>query len=56
MDENCDLELGTLEQIAAEGKLMIYKHKGFWACMDTLRDVDYLNNLWKQGKPAWKVW
>lgn len=55
-DESCDLEVGPLEQIAIEGKLMVYKHKGFWACMDTLRDVDYLNNIWKQNKAAWKVW
>jgi glucose-1-phosphate cytidylyltransferase len=56
MDDSCDLEVGPLEQIAVEGKLMVYKHKGFWACMDTLRDVDYLNGLWKQNKAAWKVW
>ena len=56
IEDSCDLEIGTLEQIAVEGKLMVYKHKGFWACMDTLRDVDYLNNLWKQNRAAWKVW
>jgi glucose-1-phosphate cytidylyltransferase len=55
-DDSCDLEIGPLEQIAVEGKLMVYKHKGFWACMDTLRDVDYLNGIWKQNKAAWKVW
>ena len=55
-DEDCDLEHGPLERIAAEGQLMVYKHKGFWACMDTLRDMDYLNGLWKIGKAQWKCW
>jgi len=55
-NDNCDLEVGTLEQIAREGNLMIYNHSGFWACMDTLRDVDHLNNIWKHGNPEWKVW
>jgi glucose-1-phosphate cytidylyltransferase len=55
-DDNCDLENGPLEQIAREGELMVYEHKGFWACMDTLRDMDYLNKLWKENKAAWKVW
>lgn len=55
-DDRCDLEIGALEEIAAAGELMVYKHQGFWACMDTLRDVEYLNNLWHDGKAAWKIW
>jgi glucose-1-phosphate cytidylyltransferase len=55
-DDGCDLEIGPLEQIAGEGQLMIYKHKGFWACMDTLRDMDYLNRLWDEQKAPWKIW
>jgi len=35
---------------------MVYKHRGFWACMDTLRDMDFLNKLWTEGKALWKVW
>jgi glucose-1-phosphate cytidylyltransferase len=54
--ENCDLEYGTLEQIAREGQLMVYKHRGFWACMDTLRDMEYLNKIWAEDKAEWKVW
>ncbi len=56
LDEHCDLEYGPLEQLAGEGQLMVYPHKGFWACMDTVRDVAYLNGLWDEGKAAWKVW
>ena len=55
-DENCDLEIGPLEKIAVEGQLMVYKHRGTWACMDTIRDMEYLNNLWAEGKPEWKIW
>lgn len=55
-EDNCDLEVGPLEQIVHEGQLMVYKHIGFWACMDTLRDMEYLNKLWSQGEAEWKVW
>ena len=55
-DDQCDLELGPLEELARQGELMVYKHKGFWACMDTLRDVEYLNNLWAANKADWKLW
>jgi glucose-1-phosphate cytidylyltransferase len=55
-DEWCDLEIGPLEILAAKGELMVYKHEGFWACMDTLREMGYLNQLWKEGKAPWKVW
>lgn len=55
-DENCDFEFGAMEQIARDNELMIYRHGGFWACMDTQRDVDYLNDLWNQGEAPWKVY
>ncbi|MCP3892869.1 MAG: glucose-1-phosphate cytidylyltransferase [Desulfobulbaceae bacterium] len=55
-EENCDLEIGPLETIAAEGQLMVYKHRGFWACMDTIRDMEYLNKLWDTNKAFWKIW
>jgi glucose-1-phosphate cytidylyltransferase len=54
--ENCDLEFGPLERLAREGELMLYRHDGFWACMDTQRDVDYLNRHWAEGRANWKVW
>ena len=56
VDDFCDLEVGPLEQIAKEGQLMVYKHKGFWACMDTMRDMEYLNKLWADGQAKWKTW
>jgi len=56
MDDLCDLEIGPLEQIAKDGQLMVYKHRGFWACMDTLRDMEYLNKIWNDGQAKWKIW
>jgi glucose-1-phosphate cytidylyltransferase len=55
-DDSCDLEFGPLEEIANEGQLMVYKHRGFWACMDTLRDMEYLNKLWDNSQAKWKTW
>lgn len=55
-DDQCDLEYGALEKIASSGQLMVYKHPGSWACMDTLRDMDYLNKLWNENKAFWKIW
>ncbi len=55
-EESCDLEIGALEELANAGQLMVYKHTGFWACMDTHRDVVYLNTLWEESNAAWKVW
>jgi glucose-1-phosphate cytidylyltransferase len=42
--------------MAADGELMVYKHAGFWACMDTIRDRDYLNKLWDEKRAEWKIW
>ncbi len=54
--DSCDLEYGILEQLAARQELVAYLHRGFWACMDTLRDVEYLNQLWHKNRADWKVW
>ena len=35
---------------------MAYDHKGFWACMDTLRDKINLNKIWKSKNVPWKIW
>jgi len=54
-DDSCDLEIGVLDQLAEQGELMVYKHKGSWACMDTLRDMEYLNRLWDENKAFWRI-
>jgi glucose-1-phosphate cytidylyltransferase len=45
-----------LRDLAAEGQLSAYRHRGFWQPMDTLRDRQYLEELWSQGRAPWKVW
>lgn len=55
-DNKCDFEIGPLEDLAKDGQLMVYRHDGEWACMDTYRDMQYLNTLWKEGRAFWKVW
>ncbi|RJE85650.1 glucose-1-phosphate cytidylyltransferase [Paenibacillus sp. 1011MAR3C5] len=49
-------ERQPLEQIAESNNLAAYKHKGFWQCMDTLRDKNTLDELWQEGTAPWKVW
>ena len=55
-DETCDLEMGALEQLTRKKELMVFRHEGGWACMDTYRDTVYLNQLWNSNKAFWKVW
>ncbi|KJZ15952.1 glucose-1-phosphate cytidylyltransferase [Marinomonas sp. S3726] len=45
------LEKAPLETAAEMGELMSYCHEGFWQCMDSKRDRDYLNELWEKGAP-----
>lgn len=55
-DDQTTLERTPMERMAAEGQLMAYEHKGFWQCMDTLRDRNHLEELWVNGKAPWKRW
>jgi glucose-1-phosphate cytidylyltransferase len=48
-------EQGPLEQLAASGELVAFRHEGFWQPMDTLRDKLHLEELWQAGAP-WKCW
>ncbi|MDD3581411.1 MAG: glucose-1-phosphate cytidylyltransferase [Desulfobacca sp.] len=50
------LEVDLLERLASDGQLAAYRHDQFWQCMDTLRDVALLENLWQKGNPPWQVW
>lgn len=56
LDENCIFEREPMEQLVRERELAVYEHKGFWYCMDTYRDYLELNRMWKEGRPAWKIW
>ena len=55
----CDetvLEKEPLERLAAEGQLMSYLHKGFWQCMDNIREKDMLEKMIANDQAPWKVW
>ncbi|MBW3468305.1 glucose-1-phosphate cytidylyltransferase [Arthrospiribacter ruber] len=49
-------EKEPLEEVARQGKLNAFKHTGFWQPMDTLRDKNYLEDLWQSGDTPWKIW
>ncbi|HOG62161.1 MAG TPA: glucose-1-phosphate cytidylyltransferase [Sedimentibacter sp.] len=49
-------EREPLENLSAEGKLGVYKHYGFWQCMDTQRDKYHLESMWGKNMAPWKVW
>ncbi|MBI5563947.1 MAG: glucose-1-phosphate cytidylyltransferase, partial [Chloroflexi bacterium] len=55
-DRNIDLEKEPLEQLARDEQLMVYRHTGFWRAMDTLKDAEVLNEMWKRDQAPWKVW
>jgi len=50
------LEREPLENLCKDGQLLAYQHSDFWQCMDTIRDRDYLNNIWQEAKAPWKKW
>jgi glucose-1-phosphate cytidylyltransferase len=54
--DQTSFERESLEQLARDGQLAVYRHEGFWQCMDAVRDVHYLNELWEGGNPPWKNW
>jgi glucose-1-phosphate cytidylyltransferase len=50
------LERDPVEHLTREGELMGYRHYGFWSCMDTLKEKNYLEELWQSGKAPWSIW
>ncbi|MFB4168641.1 glucose-1-phosphate cytidylyltransferase [Virgibacillus sp. JSM 102003] len=55
-DDQTVLEKEPLEYLTQKGELMAYKHSGFWQPMDTLRDKNNLDGIWKSGAVPWKKW
>ena len=49
-------EKDCLPKLVKKRELIAFKHKGFWGCMDTLREKKELNNIYKSKQKAWKVW
>ncbi|MGN0819582.1 MAG: glucose-1-phosphate cytidylyltransferase [Christensenellaceae bacterium] len=49
-------ERAPLENLCKEKQLVAYKHKGFWQCMDTLRDKEQLEKMIAEDNAPWIVW
>ena len=56
VDDSTVFEREPLEKIASMNQLAVYKHGGFWQCMDTLKDKMKLEELWRSGEAPWKAW
>jgi glucose-1-phosphate cytidylyltransferase len=55
-DDESVWEKEAVERLAHDGELMGYKHYGFWSCMDTLKEKNFLETLWASGKAPWRIW
>lgn len=55
-DDTSSWEGEPINQLAEMGELMAFVHNGFWQPMDTLREKNYLEDLWIKGNAPWKVW
>jgi glucose-1-phosphate cytidylyltransferase len=53
--DDVHLERQVLPALAADGQLMLYRHTGFWRSMDTFKEAQILDELWRREEP-WKVW
>jgi glucose-1-phosphate cytidylyltransferase len=51
--EDCILEQKPFVALANDREMVSYRHDGYWQCMDTMRDVQQLNEEWRSGKPGW---
>lgn len=54
--EGEELVYEPFERLIAQKQLIAYKHQGFWACMDTFKERQYLEDLYSQGRAPWVVW
>lgn len=54
-EEDCSFEQEPLKKLAKDRELAVYRHNGFWTAIDTYKDVERVNQLWKSGKSPWKL-
>jgi glucose-1-phosphate cytidylyltransferase len=54
--DHTSFERDVLHGLAAEGHLMAYRHRAFWQCMDTLKEAQDLDRLWRSGAAPWQLW
>lgn len=55
-DDDSVWEAEPLTSLASDGELSVFRHRGFWQPMDTLREKNLLEGLWKSGKAPWRTW
>ena len=55
-EDDCILERAPLEKLSREGQLSVFRHNGFWQCIDTYRDYSLITELWASGAAPWKTW
>ena len=55
-DDSTIFEKEPMQRLIDKDQLVGYVHKGFWQCMDTLREKQKLEELWSEGKAPWKIW
>jgi glucose-1-phosphate cytidylyltransferase len=55
-NENLMFEQEPMQDIVADGEMMMYRHDGFWMPMDTPREYTLLNSIYDQGKAPWVIW
>jgi glucose-1-phosphate cytidylyltransferase len=56
MEDGEELVEQPFQRLAAAGKLLAYPHDGFWACMDTFKDKQLLDDMYTRGRVTWEVW
>ena len=54
--DDMPFEDAPMASLARDGQLSAYRHHGFWAAMDTLRDKNQLERMWSAGEAPWKIW
>jgi glucose-1-phosphate cytidylyltransferase len=54
--DSTPLETHPLQHMARDGELQAWRHSGFWQAMDTLREKNLLEDLWRKGNAPWKLW
>jgi glucose-1-phosphate cytidylyltransferase len=54
--DGCVFEREPLSRLAGAGEIRAFRHYGFWQCMDTYRESEMLNKMWRENAAPWKVW
>jgi len=56
INEGEDLVCEPFQRLIDKGEIIAYKYDGFWACMDTFKDKQYLDDIYSRGEAPWEVW